>query len=491
MNFATWSIRNPIPSILFFILITAAGLYGFKKLSIENFPDIDLPAVNVALSLPGAAPSQLETEVARKVENSIAAVSGVKHIRTSITDSSVVINVDFELSKALSDALIETKDAIDSVRSDLPPDMYSPVVSAVRIGGNPLVTYAIESPRMSEEALSWFVDDTVSKTLLTVNGVGRFERVGGVGREIQINIDPAKLIAQNVTASSISRALKQIQMEYSGGRAQIGEMEQSIRTIGTVKQASDLNALPIALPDGRMVRLDQVATVVDTQSERTQAELLDGKTTVGFRIYKAKGFDEVKIAAAAEEAIKALQAAHPDIKVTPVISTVNYTLSQYEGSMNMLYEGALLAVLVVWFFLRDWRATLISAAALPLSIIPTFALMHWLGYSLNTLTLLALAVVVGILVDDAIVEIENIVRHKHMGKSVRKAAEEAVNEIALAVMATTLTLVMVFLPTSIMSGISGLIFRQFGWTIVISVIFSLLVARLLTPILAVAFFKSR
>lgn len=490
MNFATWSIRNPIPSILFFIMITVAGIYGFKHLPVENFPDITLPNINATLALPGAVPAQLEAEVARKVENSIATLSGVKHIRTSITDGAVSVNVIFELEKPLSDALIETKDAIDSVRSDLPPELYSPVVSAVRIGGNPLVIYAIQSTKMDEGALTWFVDDTLSKTLLGVKGVGRFERLGGIDREVQINVDPTKLASLGVTASSISRALKQIQMEYSGGRAQIGGMEQSIRTIGTVKQASDLNAMPIALPDGRMVRLDQVATVSDTYAERTQADLLDGNATVGFSIYRAKGFDETKVEKAAEAAITQLITEHPDLKITPILNTVKYTREQYNGSMDMLYEGAFLAVLVVWFFLRDWRATLISAAALPLSIIPAFGVMQWLGYSLNTLTLLALAVIVGILVDDAIVEVENIVRHKNMGKPVRQAAEEAVNEIALAVIATTFTLVVVFVPTSMMSDVSGLIFRQFGWTVVIAVLVSLLVARLITPIMAATFLKS-
>lgn len=489
MNFAIWSIRHPIPSILFFVLMTMAGFYGFKKLSIETFPSIDLPAVNIALTLPGAAPSQLETEVARQVENALAALTGVKHIRTSITDGLVSINVSFELNTLLSDALMETKDAVDSVRSELPLELNAPIIRAVRIGSNPLITYAVQSTQKNEETLSWFVDDTISKTLLAIKGVGRFERVGGVDREIEVNVDPAKLAAIGVTTADISHSLRQAQMEYASGRTQAGQQEQSIRTIGTVKQASDLNALPLSLADGRMIQLDQVATILDSHAEHTQAELLDGKTSVGFRIYNTKGFDEIKTVEAAQQAVKKLQATYPDLKITPVFSTVDNTLHQYQSSMEILYEGALLAVIVVWFFLRDWRATLISATALPLSIIPTFAIMYWLGFSLNSLTLLALAVVVGILVDDAIVEIENIVRFKRIGKSVRQATEEAVTEIALAVIATTLTLVMVFLPTSIMSGISGLLFRQFGWTLVISVLFSLLVARLLIPILAVAFLK--
>jgi multidrug efflux pump subunit AcrB len=487
MNFATWSIRNPIPSILLFMMLTFAGIAGFNALPIQNFPDMDLPTVKITLSLPGAAPSQLETEVARKVEDSLATLSGLKHINTSITDGMVSITAEFVLEKPLSDALIETKDAVDSVRSDLPTDLLQPTVSSVTIGADPLVTYAVSSSKMDEEALSWFVDDTLGKTLLSVKGVGKFERIGGLSREVRITVDPAKMAALGVSATEISRALKQVQMESSGGRAQIGNGEQSIRTVATVSQAADLTSMPIALLDGRTIHLDQVATISDSVSERRQQALLDGKSTIGFRFYRAKGYDETDITKNVRATIETLKEAHPDLTITQVNSSVDYTLQQYEGSMHMLYEGAILAVIVVWFFLKDWRATVISAVALPLSIIPTFAAMHWLGFSLNTLTLLALAVVVGILVDDAIVEVENIVRHKQMGKPVRQAAEEAVTEIATAVMATTLTLVVVFMPTSLMSGVSGLVFREFGWTIVISVLVSLLVARLITPVMAVYF----
>ncbi len=490
MNFATWSIRNPIPSILLFILLAIAGLWSFHALPIQNFPDLDLPTVNVTLSQPGADPQQLETEVARRVENSLSTLSGLQHLRTTITDGTVSISVQFVLEKKLSDALIETKNAVDRVRSDLPSDMLEPTVSAVTIGGAPIQTYAVSAPQMSEEALSWFVDDTLAKAVLAVPGVGRLDRVGGVDREVRIEVDPVRLAALGITAADVSRALQQVQQQSSGGRGQLGQGEQSIRTIATVKQASELAALPITLVSGRNIRLDQVATVSDTIAERSQAALLDGKPVVGFRIYPAKGYDETQIAADARVALDKLSATTPGLNVTLVAGSVGYTLEQYQGSMEMLYEGALLAIVVVWAFLRDWRATLIAAMALPLSILPAFAAMHWLGYSLNTLTLLALAVIVGILVDDAIVEIENIARHAQMGKPIRIAAADAVTEIALAVIATTVSLVVVFMPTALMGGIPGLIFEQFGWTAVIAVLTSLLVARLLTPMLAAYFLKS-
>ncbi|HEY4316022.1 MAG TPA: efflux RND transporter permease subunit [Herbaspirillum sp.] len=491
MNFATWSIRNPIPSILLFVLLTLAGLWGFHKLPIQNMPDIELPTINVTLVQPGAAPAQLETEVARKVEDSLATLSGLKHQYTTITDSQVAISVQFELEKNLSDALIETKNAVDRVRSDLPVDLQQPTVSSVTSAGEAILVYSVASSRMDEEALSWYADDTLAKTVLGIQGVARFERVGGVQREVRIEVDPARLNALGVTAADVSRALRQVQQESSGGRGQLGRAEQSVRTIATVRQAADLAAFPIALADGREVRLDQLATVHDGIAERTQMAMLDGKPVVGFKIYRAKGFDETQIAAGVKQLLAQLQKDDPTLRFTPVSGTVDYTLEQYQGSMDMLYEGALLAVLVVWAFLRDWRATLVSAAALPLSILPTFAAMYWLGYSLNTLTLLALAVIVGILVDDAIVEIENIERHGHMGKPILQAAGDAVTEIALAVIATTMSLVVVFLPTAMMSGIPGLFFKQFGWTAVIAVLASLLVARLLTPMMAAYLLKSR
>jgi multidrug efflux pump subunit AcrB len=489
MDFATWSIRHPIPSILLFVLLALAGLRGFQQLPVQNLPDLELPTVNITLTQPGAAPAQLETEVARKVEDALATTAGLKHMTTSITDGRVHIRAEFVLEKKLSDALLDAKDAVDRVRNDLPADLQTPSVSAVTTGGAPMLTYAVASTRMNEEALSWFVDDTVAKAMLGVPGVGRFERVGGVQRQVRMQVDPVRLASLGVTAADVSRALRQTQQQAAGGRGRLGGEEQSIRTVATVRQAAEIAALPVVGADGRMLRLDQLATVHDTVAERSQAALLDGRPVTGFSLYRAKGHDETRIAAAVAEALQRLQAADPTLAVTRVAGTVDYTREQYQGSMQMLYEGALLAMLVVWWFLRDWRATLIAAVALPLSILPTFAAMAWLGFSLNTLTLLAMAVVVGILVDDAIVEIENIERHARLGKTPLQAAGDAVTEIALAVTATTLALVVVFVPTALMDGIAGLFFKQFGWTAVVAVLASLLVARLLTPMMAAYLMK--
>jgi len=489
MNFATWSICNPIPSLLLFILLSLAGFWGFARLPIQDLPDLDLPAVTISLVLPGAAPAQLETEVARRVEDSLATLSGLQHISTSIREGVVSIRAAFVLEKPLSDALNETKNAVDRVQSDLPADLRPPTVAAATFAAGPIMTYAVASSRMDEEALSWFIDDALAKAVRGVAGVDRLERVGGVQREVRVEADPVRLAALGVTAADLSRALRSVQQQSSGGRSQLGGAEQSIRTVALAMQASDLAALPIVLPGGRQVRIDEVATVRDTDAERGQAALLDGRPAIGFNVYRAKGFDETKVAEGVADALARLEAADAALKVEPVSGSVAYTLEQFDGSMAMLYEGALLAIVVVFLFLRDWRATLIAAAALPLSILPAFAAMYWLGYSLNTLTLLALAAIVGILVDDAIVEIENIERHRRMGKPILEAVKDAVTEIALAVTATTMALVVVFVPTALMGGVPGLLFRQFGWTAVIAILASLLVARLLTPMMAAYFLK--
>ena len=311
MNLATWSIRNPIPAILLFVLLGLAGLWSFRSLPIQNFPSLDLPTVTVTLAQLGADPQQLETEVARRVENSLATLNGLKHLRTTITDGVVSITVEFILEKKLSDAVIETKNAVDRVRSDLPTDLQQPTVSAITFGGAPILTYAVASSHMNEEALSWFVDDTLSKAVLAVPGVGRLDRVGGVNREVRVEVDPVRLAALGITATDVSRALQQVQQQSSGGRGQLGSSEQSIRTIATVKEASELNALPIALSSGRSIRLDQVATVSDTIAERGQAALLDGKPVVGFRLFAARGFDETQIAQDVQTALEKLTKATP------------------------------------------------------------------------------------------------------------------------------------------------------------------------------------
>ena len=484
INVSAWSIRNPIPGVLLFIMLTLIGLMSFRAMKIQNFPDIDLPTVTVTALLPGASPAQLETEVARKIENQLATLQGIKHIYTTVQDGSSITTAEFRLEKPTQEAVDDVRAAVARVRSDLPTDLRDPTVSKVELSGSPILTYTVASSRMDDEALSWFVDDQVTRSLLSVRGVGAVSRVGGVSREVRVELDPARLQALNATAADISRQLYQTQREASGGRTDLGGAEQSVRTIATVQSAAELANLEITLADGRRVRLDQVATVSDTTAERRSTALLDGKPVVGFEIVRTRGAGETEVAAGVRQQLEVLKAAHPEITVVEAFNFVDPVQENYDGSMTLLFEGAALAVLVVWLFLRDWRATLVATTALPLSIIPAFWLMSLLGFSLNGVTLLALSLIVGILVDDAIVEIENIMRHLRMGKTPFAAAMEAADEIGLAVIATTFTLIAVFLPTAFMSGVAGKFFVQFGWTAAIAVFISLVVARMLTPMMS-------
>ena len=491
MNVSAWCIKNPIPSVLFFIMLTLAGLLGFRAMKIQNFPDIDLPTVTVTASLPGASPAQLETEVARKIENSMATLQGVKHIYTKVQDGVATVTVEFRLEKPTQEAVDDVRDAVSRVRSDLPGDLRDPVISKMNLAGVPILTYTVASNRMDDEALSWFVDQTVAKTLLSVRGVGSVQRVGGVTREVRVELDPARLLALNVTAADVSRRLREVQQDAAGGRADLGGAEQSVRTVATVQTAQELARLDVPLADGRRFRLDQVATVADTVAEPRSVALLNGAPVVGFEVVRALKAGEVETAAGVRAALEQLRQAHPQVQITEAIDFVEPVQAGFDGSMLLLYEGAVLAVLVVWAFLRSWRATLVAATALPLSVIPAFALMHYVfGFTINVVTLLSLSLVVGILVDDAIVEIENIMRHLRMGKTPLQAAREAADEIGLAVIATTFTLIAVFLPTAFMSGVPGKFFVQFGWTAAIAVFFSLVVARMLTPMMAAYLMKA-
>ncbi|MEO7952532.1 MAG: efflux RND transporter permease subunit, partial [Polaromonas sp.] len=465
------------------------GMLSFNAMKVQNFPDIELPTVSVSASLPGAAPAQLETEVARKLENSIATVQGLKHIMTKVQDGGVSITAEFRLEKPVQEAVDDVRSAVARVRSDLPADVRDPVVTKVDLAGQPILAFTIASGRMDAEALSWFVDNTIARKLLAVRGVGAVSRVGGVTREVRVALDASKLQALGASAADISRQLKQVQTESAGGRTDLGGSEQPVRTLATVKSAQELGALELALSDGRKIRLSDVATVSDTVSEPRSTALLDGKPVVGFEVARSRGESEVTVGAAVQAALKDLQAQHPDLVLTEAFNFVQPVAEEYDGSMHLLYEGAILAVLVVWLFLRDWRATFVSAVALPLSVIPAFIGMYMLGFSINVITLLALSLVIGILVDDAIVEVENIVRHLRMGKTPYQAAMEAADEIGLAVVATTFTLVAVFLPTAFMSGIAGKFFKQFGWTAALAVIASLVVARVLTPMMAAYILK--
>lgn len=489
MNISTWSIKTPVPSILLFLVLTFFGFYGYYKITAQDFPDVEFPAVIVSVALPGSGASQLETEVTRKIEDSIATIDRIKHIQSVVNDGVSTTTITFELEKNIQEAVSDVRDAITKVRNQLPADVQEPLISRVATSGMPILTYAVQSDMMTEAELSWYVDNTVSKKILSVYGVGAVSRVGGVDRELRISLDPLKVQSLGISAGLIEQQLKSIQNEVPGGQTKLGGREQSVRTMGRIVNANELENYQIPLPDGRKIRIGDVASVIDLNADRTQQAFYNGKPVVSFKVTRAKGRGEIEVHRGVLKAIASLEQANPDVKIKEVSSTVPRVERGFETSLHSLIEGSILSVLVVWLFLRNGRATIISAFALPLSIIPTFGLMYLMDFSLNTITFLALTLIVGILVDDAIVEVENIVRHINEGKSPLNATIDAVQEIGLAVVATSFTLIAVFLPTGMMGGVSGRFFKQFGWTAAIAIFMSLLVARLLTPMMAAYFMK--
>jgi HAE1 family hydrophobic/amphiphilic exporter-1 len=488
-NISAKSIRQPIPAIVLFILLAAAGLLGFKKLGINQFPDVDIPYVTVTVADPGAAPAEMETQVTRIVENAVATVGDVVHITSNAQDGVSATTIEFVFGKNIDRAVNDVRDAVTRIRTDLPGSINEPVITRSTTTGAPMLTYTVKAAGKSSAELSWFVDNDISKSLLTIPGVGQVKRVGGVDREIVINLRPERLAAYGITAADISKQLKAINQDVPGGKATLGSMEQSIRTLGSAQSVDTLRNLQITLRDGRMIRLSDLGSVEDAAADPTQDAYVNGERVVAFQVLRAVGSSSVDVARKVDAAIGRISAENPTVDVKVFTSTVDFTLESYHASIEALWLGALLAVLVVFWFLRDWRATLISGIAMPLSVIPTFYFMSWLGFTLNIITLLGLSLVVGILVDDAIVEVENIVRHIHMGKTPMQAALEAADEIGLAVIATTLTIVAVFVPVSFMASVPGQFFRQFGISVAIAVVFSLLVARLLTPVMGAYFLK--
>ena len=489
LNVSSWSIRNPIPAVMLFVLLTVAGFIAFGSMKVQNFPDLDLPTITVNASLPGAAPTQLETDVARKLENALAPLQGLKHITTKVQDGTVSITAEFRMEKPVQEAVDDVRSAIQSVRADLPGELRDPIVQKINLAGTPVLAYTLRSNRMDDEALSWMVDKEITRKLLSLRGVGAVNRVGGVTREVHISLDINRLQALGITAAEVSRQLKQIQQEGSGGRMDLGVGEQAVRTLATVKTAQEVGQIELATSRGARVRLDQVAKVSDTLAAPRSAASLNGTPVVGFEVVRSKGESEVAVGHLVRKALADFQIQHPDVEITESFDFVTPVEEEYSSSLILLYEGAILAVLVVWLFLRDLRATFVSAVALPLSVIPAFIGMAYLGFSINVVTLLALSLVIGVLVDDAIVEVENIVRHLRMGKTPYQAAMDAADEIGLAVIATTFTLIAVFLPTAFMSGIPGKFFKQFGWTASLAVFASLVVARVLTPMMAAYMLK--
>ncbi len=483
-NISAWAIRHPITPIVLFVVLFVLGIVAFIRLPINLDPDISFPYVDVNVTQPGAAPTEMETQIAQKIEGSISSIGNVRNITTVIVEGNTDIGVEFEIGTPIDRAVTDVRDAVAKVRNDLPQGIMEPLVQRINVDGGAFAYYAVTTTSLTPEQLSWFIDNTVTKRLLAVPGVAQVTRSGGVNREIRVELDPGRLQALGLTAVEVNEQLRALNLDAAGGRAQVGGGEQAIRVLGGAKTAEALADTLISAPGGRSVRLREIADVHDGVAEVRNIARLNGRPATTFGVFKAKGASDVSVAKAVQAALDKILTENPAVQLTTIFTTVDHTERTYHSSISALIEGSILAVAVVWFFLRSWRATVISALAIPLSAVPTFAFMQWMGFTLNQITLLGLSLVAGVLVDDAIVEIENIVRHMRMGKSGYQAAIDAADEIGLAVVATSFTIIAVFLPVSFMGGITGQYFRQFGLTVAAAVFISLLVARLITPVLA-------
>ncbi len=489
-NISAWCIRNPVVPIVLFLGLMLAGMVTFSQMKVQNDPDIEFPMVIVAISQPGAAPSEIENQITQKIESSLRTIQGVQNISSTAREGVSETSVEFRIGTDIIEALNDVKNAVDQARGNLPDGILEPQVFKVEVSSESIGYFSVKADDMTLEQLSWFVDDTVTKVLLGVPGMAQVERGGGVDREITVILDPAKMQAQGVTAAQINQVLRQLNVDAAGGRSEIGGSRQSVRVLGSNRTAFDLSQIDVPLGSGRVIKLADVARVTDSYGEVTSLGKTDGKSVVTFSISRARGESDVAVYDAAVARLEQLEAEKPGIKFTKLFTTVPYVKEQYHSSIASMVEGAILAVVVVFFFLRDWRATMISAIAIPLSAIPAFWFIDMLGITLNQMSLLALGLVAGVLVDDAIVEVENIVRHMRMGKSAYQASIDAADEIGLAVVATTFSIVAVFLPVGLMPGIPGQFFFNFGWTVVVSVLISLAVARMITPMIAAYFLKS-
>jgi len=489
INISAWSIRNPLPPVVFSIILLVLGWLSFTKLAVTHLPSADIPVISVAVAQFGAAPAELESQVTKVIEDGVSGVEGVRHITSSITDGMSVTTIAFALETNTDRALNDVKDAVTRVRANLPQNVTEPLIQRVDVIGLPIVTYAAISPGKTPEQLSYFVDDVVKRALQGVRGVAEVERIGGVDREILVSLDPDRLQAAGLTAVNVSQNLRGTNVDLAGGRAEIGTNDQAIRTLAGAKSLNDLRGTMIPLFGGGEMRLGDLGTITDTIADRRTFARFNGEPVVALGIKRAKGASDVVVAAAVQKRIDQLKVEHPDVDLKLIDTSVDFTKGNYEAAISTLFEGAILAVIIVMLFLRDIRATLIAAISLPLSIFPAFWAMDILGFSLNLVSFLAITLSTGILVDDAIVEIENIVRHMNMGKTPYRAALEAADEIGLAVIAISFTIIAIFAPASFMPGIAGQFFKQFGITVSVQVFFSLLAARFVTPMLAAYFLK--
>jgi hydrophobe/amphiphile efflux-1 (HAE1) family protein len=465
---------------------------SFFQLGINDNPNIDIPAVSVTVTQAGAGPEELETQVTKKIEDAVAGLGNIDELKSVVTEGQSETTISFVLGTDSDRATNDVRNAVAQIRQDLPQDINEPIVKRLEFAGGSIMTYVVASDKRSVEQLSDLVDRTISRALLSVPGVAQIDRLGGVDREIRVDLDPSRLQAYGITATQVNDQLRNFNINLPGGRAEVGGGEQNVRTLGSAKTVEELQSYRVVLPNGATVPLSSLGKVEDRFADPRQAAHYNGKSVVAFSVLRSTGSTLVTVEEGVREAVETLKKTLPqDVNLSLVFTRADAIRDSYQATVDSLVLGSILTVIVVAIFIRNWRVTLITAMALPLSIIPTFMVMKMLGYTLDSMTLLALALAVGNLVDDAICMIENIDQHLEMGKKPFNAALDAASEIGLAVVATTATIVAVFLPVAFMGGIPGQFFQPFGVTVAVSTMFSTLVACTMTPMMSAYLLKPK
>lgn len=489
---SSWSIKNPVPTIVMFIVLGVFGIFSFLQLGIDSEPNIDVPAIIVTVGQPGAGPAELENQVTKEIEDAVAGLGNIDKITSTVVEGSSTTVIEFTLETDTDRATNDVRNAVSQIRSNLPQDINDPIIRRLEFVGGSIMTYAVSSPQRSVEELSDIVDRQITRALLTVKGVAEVNRNGGVDREIRVDLDPSRLQAYGITATQVNDQVRSLNVNLPSGRSEIGGGEQNVRTLGSAETVEDLRDYGIILPNGDSVRLSELGKVTDGFADPRQSAYLNGEPVVSYSVLRSSGSNLVSVEEGVKKKVKELEKTLPeDIKQELIFTRADEVRASYQATIAALTAGCLLTIVTVGAFLRDWRVTLITALALPLSIIPTFMVMKSLDYTLNGMTLLALALAVGNLVDDAICMIENIDQHLQMGKRPFQAALDGAREIGLAVVATTATIVAVFVPVAFMGGIPGQFFQPFGLTVAVSTMFSTLVAVTMTPMLSAYLLKPK
>jgi len=485
MLISDFAIRRPVITIVTMVALSVFGIIALLRLKTDEFPDVQPPFVSVGLVYPGASPDGVEREVLEPVEEVIAAISGVKKVQGSAQDGFGHVLVEFQFDKDLLEATQEIRDGISAIRVDLPDELEEPIIKKVSDTDRPIVSLALASERLTAPELSRLADPGMTRELRSLSGVAEVIVIGKHERELTVQLKPQALQASGVSVAQVVSALRRQNLAAPVGRIETDYEERSIRLAGRLAEPADFLRLVVAERNGRVIRLGELASVVDGTEEPRSLALYDEREAVGIDIKKSKGYSTTEVS---EKILARVAQLRPELPAGTTLEVVKNAGERVNASVRnveeTLVEGALLTVLVVFLFLNSWRSTIITGLALPVSVLASFIAVFAFGFTLNTMSLLGLSLAIGILIDDAIVVRENIVRHVEMGKDHVTAAREGTDEIGLAVAATTFSILAVFVPIAFLPGVSGQWFKPFGLTIACSVAVSLFVSFSLDPMLS-------